>query len=55
MENKFSTAPTNHNINVAINRCQDQLDLYTKKVSLERVTAAAELPRLHSGAHVHAH
>lgn len=34
LENKFSVAPTNHNINVAINRCQDQLDLYTKKVTL---------------------
>jgi hypothetical protein len=36
MENKFSVAPTNHNINAAINRCQDQLDLYTKKVCLSR-------------------
>lgn len=35
MENKFSVAPTNHNINVAINRCQDQLDLYTKKIEVE--------------------
>ena len=33
MENKFSVAPTNHSINAQINRCQDQLDLYTRKVA----------------------
>lgn len=33
MENKFSVIPTNFSISTAIYRCQEQLDLYTKKVS----------------------